>query len=466
MHAMKKSSARIALGIGISYAAINYQTAILAETAHDPGVRQVESAEPAPIPYLNVGELALWSKGKEEFNTIDTVKDGLGPTLNLNSCQSCHSYPQSGGSSPPDNLQYVFWRDVLQKAQPMDPTKKNILPTFISKDGPTREVRYKQNPDGTADGGVHDLFTIAGLPDADKCEPTQSDTQHQYDTGNAIFRIPTPTFGAGLIEQIPDQNIVDNVAAMRQLGSAYGIKGKLNIVNAGHTIALRVNRNGNDGTIARFGWKAQNKSLLVFSGEAYNVEMGVTNELFQTERDESPDCQKLIGTPNDTTDPNAKDLDVLGDIEKFAAFMRFLAPPMPSNIEPGGTFSIASGRKLFDDVGCALCHTPTLRTGLSKVAALSNKEVNLFSDLALHDLGSGLADGISQGQATGSEFRTAPLWGLGQRVFLLHDGRATDLVKAIYEHQSPSSEANISVMKFDGLSDSAKQDLLNFLRSL
>jgi CxxC motif-containing protein (DUF1111 family) len=154
--------------------------------------------------------------------------------------------------------------------------------------------------------------------------------------------------------------------------------------------------------------------------------MGITNELFQTERDESPECKNLKGKPNDTTNPNAKDLDVLSDIEKFAAFMRFLAPPVPSNIEPGESYSSASGRKLFHEVGCALCHTPTLKTGHSQVEALNNREVNLFSDLALHDMGSHLADGISQGQATASQFRTAPLWGLGQRLFLLHDGRTTE----------------------------------------
>jgi CxxC motif-containing protein (DUF1111 family) len=107
-----------------------------------------------------------------------------------------------------------------------------------------------------------------------------------------------------------------------------------------------------------------------------------------------------------------------------------------------------------------------LKTGKSTVTALSNREVNLFSDLALHDMGTGLADDISQGQANGSEFRTAPLWGLGQRVFLLHDGRTSDLVRAIHEHQGTGSEANVSVMRFDALSESAKQDLLNFLRSL
>jgi len=232
------------------------------------------------------------------------------------------------------------------------------------------------------------------------------------------------------------------------------------------------NRNGNDGTIARFGWKAQNKSLLLFSGEAYNVEMGITNELFPTERDETPNCQ-FAPTPNDVTNMDAESpLEALSGIQKFAAFMRFLAPPTPSTTGPGNQDSRNNGKKLFGTIGCALCHTPTLETGNSSVAALSNQKVNLYSDLLLHRMGPGLADDILQGAAEGDEFRTAPLWGLGQRLFFLHDGRARDLVQAILAHQSPGntrfkpSEANRVIDHFRALGEGQKQDLLNFLRSL
>jgi CxxC motif-containing protein (DUF1111 family) len=334
------------------------------------------------------------------------------------------------------------------------------LPPFITENGPVREVRFKRNPDGTPNGGVHDIFTITGLAGAEGCILKQPNFSSRR---NIIFRIPTPTFGGGLIEQIPDQSIIDNQTA--GTSHRYGVKGRLNIVNAGHTIAVRINRNGNDGTIARFGWKAQNKSLLVFAGEAYNVEMGITNELFQTERDETPACQKAP-TPNDTTNPDSSGLDVLSDIEKFAAFMRFLAPQVPSTDEPGGAPSINNGKQLFHYVGCTACHAPTLRTGHSTVAALDKTDVNLYSDLAIHDMGTGLADGVSQGQANGREFRSAPLWGLGQRLFFLHDGRTTDLVSAIREHRSPGSEANRVVRQFFRLRSKDQQDLLNFLRSL
>jgi len=200
--------------------------------------------------------------------------------------------------------------------------------------------------------------------------------------------------------------------------------------------------------------------------------MGITNELFQTERDETPTCQ-VATVPNTITDTAGKTpVDAVSPIEKFALFMRFLAPPAPSLDTPGGANSIARGRNLFGDTGCALCHTPTLNTGNAAVAALRKKPVNLFSDLLVHDMGPGLADGVTQGQAGPREFRTAPLWGLGQRLFFLHDGRTSDLREAIRAHRSGSfftfnaSEANEAIKNFNALRDNEKQDVLNFLRSL
>jgi CxxC motif-containing protein (DUF1111 family) len=424
-----------------------------AEVARDPGPRPTgANSQPQPLDGLTSGQTALFNAGMAKFQEKEAVKDGLGPTMNLDSCGGCHSQPTAGGTGPAKNPQFIFFNDNLKNT--------NRLPPFITENGPVREVRFKLNPDGTADGGVHDIFTITGLAGAEGCVLKQPNFSPRR---NIIFRIPTPTFGAGLIEQIPDQTIIDNQTA--GISHRYGVRGKLNIVNAGHTIAVRENRNGNDGTIARFGWKAQNKSLLVFSGEAYNVEMGITNELFQTERDETAACQKAP-TPNDTTNPDGSGLDALSDIEKFAAFMRFLAAPVPATDGPGGASSINNGKQRFHQVGCTACHTPMLRTGHSTVAALDNKDVNLYSDLAIHDMGTGLADGISQGQAKGTEFRSAPLWGLGQRLFFLHDGRTKDLVQAIREHRSPGSEANAVVRQFFRLRSKDQQDLLNFLRSL
>jgi CxxC motif-containing protein (DUF1111 family) len=429
-----------------------------AQSARDPGPRAGAAAAGKPLDGLTGPQTSLFNAGVDEFKTIDKVPDGLGPRMNLDSCAGCHAQPSVGGTSPPNlNPQFDFFQKNLQKT--------NRLPRFITEHGPVREARFKLNADGkTADGGVHSIFTITGLPGADGCILQQPNFARELRRGNVIFRIPTPVFGAGLIEQIPDQAILDNLPKTK--GNPYGIRGRVNIINAGHAVTARQNRNGNDGTISRFGWKAQNKSLLTFSGEAYNVEMGISNELFETEREESAKCQ-FKPTPNDTTNPDKSGLDVLSDVEKFASFMRFLAPPTPSQDTPGGAASIAHGSKLFVEVGCAVCHTPTLQTGTSTVAALNKKPANLYSDLALHDMGSGLADGISQGQATPREFRTAPLWGLGQRIFFLHDGRTSDLKRAIQEHRSSGSEANMVVRRFfNRLKTNEQQDLLNFLRSL
>jgi CxxC motif-containing protein (DUF1111 family) len=440
--------------------------------AHDPGVRGGNAGAGAALPGISAPYNNLFSAGLAKFSQVDqVVQDGLGPRMNLSSCAGCHAAPATGGSSPKINPQFAFVNGPDHGS--------NTLPSFITKDGPTREARFKRtDPGNMADGGVHNLFTISGMKGADGCVLQQPDFATELARKNVIFRIPTPLFGAGLIEQIPDMAIVDNLnkPADQPEKRRMHIGGRVNVVVSGNTRTEQArtqgepNRNGNDGTIARFGWKAQNKSLLLFTGEAYNVEMGISNELFQTEREEKPTCQ-FLPTPNDFTDPTKLGtFDLLSDIEKFASFMRLLAPPQPSITEPGGAQSIASGKSAFIRIGCVLCHSETLQTGKSNIPQLSNQTAHLFSDLALHEMGPNLDDGVSQGQAEGNEFRTAPLWGLGQRLFFLHDGRTNDLVVAIEEHRGGkgqvASEANEVVTRFDRLSEKDKQDLLNFLRSL
>jgi CxxC motif-containing protein (DUF1111 family) len=425
--------------------------------AQDPGVRSGAAGAGGILEGATAGEREYFAAGKTEFEDAEEVADGLGPTLNLDSCVGCHSQPASGGSSPVVNPQVAF------------ATKNggaDALPSFITADGPAREARFVSNRDGSPDGGVHALFTISHRVGAERCAVTQPDFEQQVANHNVIFRIPTPTFGLGLIEAIPDSAIVANIGNDGPSKSALGIRGRANFAVAGRTISGQSNNNGNDGTIARLGWKAQNKSLLLFAGEAYNVEMGISNELFPTERDETANCQFAVQPNSSTNAEAATPVEALSAIEKFAFYMRLLAPPAPSTTTPGGADSIQSGRRLFTSVGCSLCHTPSLTTGNSAIAALRNKPVNLYSDLLLHDMGTGLADGISQGQAGPREFRTAPLWGLGQRIFFLHDGRTKDLLTAVLAHASAGSEANNVVAAAAALSESQKQDLLNFLRSL
>jgi CxxC motif-containing protein (DUF1111 family) len=435
-------------------------------SAQDPGPRATIGTEGAPLLTLGTYELEYFQDGLDRFLEVDSVSGnaageqgkGLGPTFNSNSCTSCHSQPAAGGSSPATNPLFAIATDA---------GASNTMPSFMTIDGPVREVRFPflVNSTGTVsktpDGGVHTLFTISGRSDAPGCRLQQPNFAQMQQANNIAFRIPTPIFGAGLIENISDATIYANMNANSFLKQHLGISG-------------HVNTSGNDGTVTRFGWKAQNKSLLMFSGEAYNVEMGVTNELFPEERARPPAGCLTNPTPEDTTNFPASGAASSSDLVAFANFMRFLAPPAPSSQGiPGNPSakSIANGKAVFSQIHCDGCHTPAMKTASSNFSpGLSNQIAALYSDLLVHHMGTGLADNISQGSAGPDEFRTAPLWGLGQRLFFLHDGRATPasggLVTAIQDHASNGSEANAVIGLYHQLSDQQKQDLLNFLRSL
>ncbi len=437
----------------------------------DPGVRGGAAGAGTPLPGLTADESAFFKDGLQRFADVEVVtggnNNGLGPRFNSNQCLACHLQPAGGGSSPAQNPSIAV--ATLNGAT-------NVVPWFIAQNGPVREARFKRNPDGTTDGGVHAIFVITGRSDAKGCNiaqpnflPAGNPLSGRGGNPNISFRIPTPLFGAGLIEAISDSAILANTKTDTSLKAQLGISGHPNAHLSGNA-----NRSGNDGTITRFGWKAQNKSLLLFAAEAYNVEMGVTNQIFPQERDETPGCvfnatpedTLNFTTPASTSNPNTA---VLSDIEAFADFMRMLAPPTPAPDTP----SIVNGRAIFTKSGCVHCHTPSFTTGkiasgssTSPSAALSNQTVNLFSDLLVHHMGIGLADGITQGGAGPDEFRTAPLWGVGQRVFFLHDGRTNNLVEAIQAHRSKGSEANRVIDRFDRLTVPERQDVVNFLRSL
>jgi CxxC motif-containing protein (DUF1111 family) len=481
-----------------------------------------------PLPGLSPSQQALFTASQDAFVELDSVSGdadtgaGLGPRFNLDSCAGCHGFPTVGGSSGLVNPQPTVARRKGARNEAEIP--------FLHVNGPVVEARFKWLMDakgnflsGTAlygktgrrpDGGVHALFTIAGRSDANGCEISQPPFKLAWNKDNVSLRIPTPLFGLGLIEAIDDATIASNslermkaamlsheVDELQRAGSAavgerVRMYEQLGIV--GQPGRGRENHSGNDSTITRFGWKAQNKSLLLFAGEAYNVEQGVTNELFPNERDEEatplPAACKQNATPEDDTDfelldhpapatggtPAQQFAASAGDLTKFALFMRLLAPPAPAcNLaKPGDcAANIVRGSAAFDQVYCSVCHVRSLPVGKSSIEAIGAQRVaHLYSDLLLHKMGSCapnsdhtakcLADGIAQGQAESDEFRTAPLWGVGQRVFFLHDGRARDLPGAILAHKGPGSEANAVIRLYEQLPTSSKQDLIDFLRSL
>jgi len=457
--------------------AVSFATITFAQwAAHDPGVRggTVNSGQPLSSLSQTPGAADFFANGLLRFQEIESVQNGanngLGPRFNSNQCSSCHSQPAIGGSSPSTSFFPNIGPNPETLVYSLD-GGQNTLPPFITPNGPVREARFKffLNPNGslsnTPDGGVHALFVISGRNDAGSCNIKQPNFAHNLALNNVVYRIPTPTFGAGLIENISEETIYANMQANAQQKQSLGISG-------------HPNRDGNDGMIARFGWKAQNKSLEMFAGEAYNVEMGITNEIFQNER-ASPDEALAGGLPaNCKMNPTPEDVTVMdpsqytqvpSDVVQFAMFMRLLAPPTPASFasSTAAAQSFSNGRSTFAAIGCAMCHTPTLKTSTSGITpGLNQVSANLFSDLLVHHMGSNLADGVSQGTAGPDEFRSAPLWGLGQRIFFLHDGRTTDLLDAIKEHASSGSEANAVINNFRHLTPQQQQDLLNFLRSL
>jgi CxxC motif-containing protein (DUF1111 family) len=462
---------------------------VIGLSQQDPGVRGgaingqpgVTQANPAPLASVTneqpSGVLEFFQNGLARFQEVETVNSGanvgLGPRFNLNSCSGCHAQPAVGGSGPASNPEFTLISSGVASSS------TNTTPAFLSAHGPTREVRFPffTNSNGTPNtnapnGGVETIFTVSGLSGASSCSLQQPNFAQAIANNNAIFRIPTPTFGEGLIENLDESTLLANQAS--QSGNNLGISGAFN-------------RNGNDGTIARFGWKAQNKSLLLFAAEAYNVEMGISNEIFTNDRP-LPEEEQASGLPsgclnlggngypedatNFTVTANSnqatQNAQVPSDIVLFAEFMRLLAPPTPSTTTPGGSDAIANGSGLFKAIGCAVCHTPTLAsTQASNVTvSLSNAKVNAFSDFEVHHMGHRLADNVSQGGAGGDQFRSAPLWGAGQRIFFLHDGRTSDLFSAIEHHASQGSEANEVIENFNDLNARQQQQILDFLRSL
>jgi hypothetical protein len=411
-----------------------------------------------------------------DFPQTRTNSNGLGTRHNSDNCFECHAQPTLGGSggfiaAKPGQIAENPAFDLV----PHRFGRINHAPSFETRFGPIREVRFKFNPDGTRDGSVHALYTTRGDisdPGNASCNAVQPDFETELARNNLSFRIPLQLFGLGLIESIEDTEILNHHAATASARAALGI--------GGHP-----NTSPNDATISRFGWKAQNKSIAIFAGEAYNVELGVSNDVLPNARDEDRSCAVDKPSPNDINRVDPTDavnhafdnpLHELPDWQMFFITMRFMDGPNP---EANPSASAIRGRQLFSSIGCALCHTPQMQTagannigGPQNSPVLVNRPVNLFSDLLLHHMGPQLADDIVQGAAGPDEFRTVPLWGVGQRIFFLHDGRTSDLRQAIRLHASAgnsqyaASEANGVIARFDNMDVADKQAILDFLRSL
>jgi CxxC motif-containing protein (DUF1111 family) len=414
----------------------------------DPGPRTGPAGAGGEIAGMTSDQLAQFAGYKHVFTEVNnTVANpvGLGPGYDADGCAVCHAQPANGGSSPPSNPLFKMYQ--LNGAQ-------NVMPSFITQRGPVVNARAPFMPDGvTPDGHVQQLFVITGRPDAGTCAATQPD----FASEKLIFRQTSPVFGEGLMEIVQNADILANMNASLTLKQSLGIGGHPSIAA--------------DGSISRLGWKAQGRSLILFSGEAYNIEEGITNELSPNELNQTSGCDFNQITEDHTNFVHFRAHNFDGDPEDLENFMRFLAPPAPAT----PTASDTNGQAQFNAIGCVLCHTTSFTTPASSIPALNQVTLNLFSDMLVHHMGPCLADSVVQGNVMGDEFRTAPLWGVGQRVFFMHDGRTTNIIQAILDHSDSSctpsgqfspSEANAVIAAYNALSTQNQQDLINFLRSL
>jgi CxxC motif-containing protein (DUF1111 family) len=374
------------------------------------GIAQVRATRPGdPLPGLTAHEFALFRLGMDDFTEVETSEEGLGPAFNGTSCAVCHNVPAVGGSS----------------------TILEARAATVNEAGEFRAL------DDSGETLMH-LFSI----------PTHGCQVIIPETATIIARRASiPLFGVGLVEAIPDDQILARADPDDRDGD--GVSGRAAMVDDPVTGALRV---------GRFGWKGQHATLMAFGADAYRNEMGITNDIFPREAlygigaDALARCDAMPD-PEDVPDP----LTRRRGIDNFESFMKFLAPP------PRGPVAglERAGERVFGTLGCARCHVPQLVTGPSENRLFDRRPVDLFSDLLLHDVGTG--DGIRQAGAAANEIRTPALWGLRMRRPLLHDGSAATIQDAIARH---GGEAATTRLDYERAADADRDALLAFLRSL
>ena len=366
---------------------------------------------------LTPAETTNFTVGDAAFSKVETVASGLGPIYNNSSCANCHNFPTAAGS------------------------------------GTATVTRFGLNTNGV----FNPLTSLGGSLLQDNSTTTNFEVV-PASANVVIKRETTPTFGSGLIEAIADSTIESNAL----------------VTNVDHivgTVALVTDPVDGKQHVGRFGWKAQFGTLLSFTADAANNEMGITSRIEPVGQAPNGNTN-LYNQLNTVADPNDK-IDGSGkaDIDRMSDYMRLLSPPPTLPL----TANAIAGKALFSQIHCDACHTPSLpsqpnfipvsdlaiETNTS-IAALSSKQVNLYSDLLLHNMGS-LADGIAQAAASTNQMRTAPLWGLSQSLPYLHDGRALTVDAAIRAH---AGDALPAANRYINLSTNQQTQLVQFLNSL
>ncbi len=378
------------------------------------------------------------------------VNRGLGPIFNNNTCVVCHPADGRGRAPlPGENLVSALVRVSVPGSDPAVPNAPRPVPGFGTQIAdkaifgvlPEASVRvtYTEETHSFADGSVYSLRRPTYILE-DPYQPLPSDILLSP-------RVALPVFGRGLLEALDESTIL--ALADPNDADGDGISGRPNYV--WDFINQRQ-------ALGRFGWKANQPSLLQQSAAAYNGDIGVTSPVFPLE--------SAAGQPQSDglSDEPEVDMQILEDVTFYT---QTLAVPARRNVDDP---RVLRGKKLFADAGCASCHVPSLQTGtLPDVPEVSQQRIQPYTDMLLHDMGEDLADGRPDFEATGSEWRTPPLWGIGltrlvhDHFDLLHDGRARNLMEAIMWHGGEAEAAREFVRT---LSVDDRQALIAFLESL
>ncbi len=362
-----------------------------------------------PLPGLTPAEVGRFNAGLSQFEEVEGVDDGLGPVFNdVAVCQVPHG--GRGGRRQQRMFVTRFGRMVHGQFDPMT----QFGGTLIQVNGI----------------GKFGAFDFVG-----EVVPPQATI--------VAKRRTIPLFGLGLVDAVPDAFFFALAQAQRNVSP-----------DCAGQVAVVTDVASGQQRVGKFGWKCQNATLLTFSGDAYLNEMGVTTPMFPDENCPQGNCALLAGDPA-PTNPNDSDNS---DLTRLNDFMTLLGPPPPGPSSP----TTRAGGQVFQAIGCAECHVPTLATGPSAIRALNHVNFQPYSDFLLHDMGS-LNDGIAQGAAAGNQMRTAPLWGLRLATSFLHDGRANSITNAVLAHDGQGA---MSQMRFKSLDPTHKAQLLAFLNAL
>lgn len=392
---------------------------------------------------------ALFNQNWVQAPATTSDMDGLGPIFNQRSCSACHSH--DGRSAPlgaDGELLGLLVRVSIDGADPHGgPLGDGTYGTQIRPSGilavpgdATPQVAYVDAPFTYADGAPYSLLSPS-LAMTNWSYGAPASTLHtSLRTGNAVF-------GLGLLEAVPEAELLANIRS----GDPDGVVGKPNYV---WDVARGV------ATLGRFGWKANQPSVAQQTASALQGDMGITSTLLPEEP-----CSAYMTACNAA--PRGGQPDIADEhLAALVMYMQTLAVPARRDVKDAHALA---GERRFDEMGCASCHTPTLHTGTGTLEAVSGQTIHPYTDLLLHDLGPGLADGRVDYLASGTEWRTPPLWGIGllptvnghQR--LLHDGRARGLEEAILWHDGEAAAAKV---RFSSAPASDRADLVTFLNSL